>query len=218
MPCDVMHAVHLHSNSLVCNNAHPTTKCVRCVELQSVLHPLLLLITMQSARLSRGARPLRPADGRARRVAVQPKAFFSTLQNFFHTAKQQAPTKKQPNPVAVELLELVSTTNRGLDTSADQKSAIMDLVEQLEQQHADVDTNSPELLTATWKLAWTTEKVSMRLAAWGIMLSYLHACMQEHTHSSLHMTLHIDAWRRLSHGGCRHSVSVTHCLYGKSMM
>lgn len=58
-----------------------------------------------------------------------------------------------------KLIEAIKDSQRGLNTSASQKQDILSAVEELESiGRGTVTTN--EVISATWKLLWTTEKVT----------------------------------------------------------
>lgn len=58
------------------------------------------------------------------------------------------------------IMDLCATTDRGVTTSAETKNAILAEVKELCAQTGDVETTGTDL-SATWKLIWTTEKVSL---------------------------------------------------------
>lgn len=58
-------------------------------------------------------------------------------------------------------MELVQGTDRGLNTPPAVQQAILAMVEQLKSQSAGAQTTSDAVLSATWKLLWTTEKETL---------------------------------------------------------
>lgn len=61
-------------------------------------------------------------------------------------------SKQNAATVAQELMQLVSGTEKGLDTPADLQQSIMSKVEQLKAAQAGAETTSDAVLSATWKV------------------------------------------------------------------
>lgn len=59
-----------------------------------------------------------------------------------------------------ELLQLVEGTDRGLNTPAQVQASILSNVEALKAESGS-ETTSDQVLSATWKLLWTTEKETL---------------------------------------------------------
>lgn len=59
-----------------------------------------------------------------------------------------------------DLHQLISS-RQGLDTPQALEQKILNTVAQLKHAHQDVATTNPKLLSATWKLLWTTEKETL---------------------------------------------------------
>lgn len=62
--------------------------------------------------------------------------------------------------LVTDLQQLIDS-RQGLDTPAQLKENILNVVSQLKDAHKDVITTDNKLLSATWKLLWTTEKETL---------------------------------------------------------
>ena len=92
------------------------------------------------------------ARPRTRRVAAPVFKFLQGLRG------KIVPTPSEGEILANELLIACEVTDRGLDTSPEQRAVINDLVDRLAELGASTVTTD-ESISATWKLLWTTEKV-----------------------------------------------------------
>ena len=101
-----------------------------------------------------GRRPLRSLVPSDPRLAARPRPVRTqALLSFLNIGKKVAKVDK-----ASKLLELVSGTQLGSATSPELKAEILEAVEELCTLQGETATTGPDL-SATWKMAWTTEKV-----------------------------------------------------------
>ncbi len=100
-----------------------------------------------------GHRHLASPQHRCRHTALQ-ASFLDTIGSLFSPSKQQ---QKRPQRPA-----LVEDVLQAIREEKPDKAAIVQLVKDLQaQQEGDVTTDA-KLLSATWRLLWTTEKASRR--------------------------------------------------------
>ena len=101
-------------------------------------------------------RPLRPDVLSSPRPPLRLRSVRTrALLSFFNIGRKVAKTDQ-----ASKLLELVGDTQLGSATSPELKAEILEAVEELCALQGGQATTGPEL-SATWKMAWTTEKVSL---------------------------------------------------------
>jgi hypothetical protein len=111
-----------------------------------------------------------PSRGGAsiRRSAVRPAAFRFQLPNFFQPNKDADASIAQRPELVDRILEVAELggdelmiSDRGLGASASQKKEVLSLVRQLQAELSDmeVENTGAQTLSATWRLAWTTEQV-----------------------------------------------------------
>ncbi len=128
------------------------------------------MVTMQSMHVSglhssRQAHLLRPCGVHRthlgpRRAQLQPQALLS----FFGGGKKRQQANVQP-PAVKELLSALEGTERGLSASTAQQATVFACVEELREQKKGEGGRSPGgELSATWRLLYTTEKVSAQAA------------------------------------------------------
>ena len=108
-----------------------------------------------------GRRSFRPHVSSDPRRSARPRPVRTqALLNFFNIGKKVAKVDQ-----ASKLLELVSDTQLGSDTPPELKVEILEAVEQLCALQGETATTGPDL-SATWKMAWTTEKVPGGQLSW----------------------------------------------------
>lgn len=77
-------------------------------------------------------------------------------------AQRQVQTNAVKNPALQKVLDLCTPCERGVATSADAKSAILDAVQELKASSGDTPkVTTGKELSATWKLIWTTEQETL---------------------------------------------------------
>ena len=112
-----------------------------------------LFIIMSCPRLSSSCKGSRACASR-----WSPCAKRARLQDSRPGARRAA-CSATASSTASTLLDLCSRPSRGGDTSASDRDEILQLVTELKQAQAGKVTTDSSL-SATWKLLWTTEKVS----------------------------------------------------------
>lgn len=92
-------------------------------------------------------------------------------------AQRQVQTNAVKNPSLQKVLDLCTPCERGIATSADAKSAILDAVQELKASSGDTPkVTTGKELSATWKLVWTTEQVCTMLACLDTRISTVRTC------------------------------------------
>lgn len=100
----------------------------------------------------------RASSRRLRSVCISTSAFQFRLP-----ALNLGGAKPKRNPALDDLLDLISETDRGNKTSKSQRAEIERIVDEITFDE-EVVTTTPQLLSAPWRLLWTSEKETLFIA------------------------------------------------------